>query len=127
MDGPVVYDTSVLIAAERADRAVWLEHRAALELEAGPLVPAPALAQVWRGGPQARLSRFLAGCEVLPMDEELARAAGDVCGRAGTSDVVDAAVVVTARRFGAAVVTGDAKDVERLVEAVGGGVPVERI
>jgi hypothetical protein len=35
-------------------------------------------------------------------------------------------VVVTARRFGATVVTGDAEDVERLVVAVG-GVPVERV
>ena len=127
MDGPVVYDTSVLIAAERADRAVWLEHRAALELDAGPLVPAPVLAQVWRGGPQAGLSRFLAGCEVVPMDEEVARAAGDLCGRAGTSDVVDATVVVTARRLRAAVVTGDAREVEQLVDAAGGGVVVERI
>jgi hypothetical protein len=31
------------------------------------------------------------------------------------------------RRFGATVVTGDAEDVERLVVAVGGGVPVERV
>ena len=61
------------------------------------------------------------------MDEVSARAAGVACGRAGSSDVVDATVVVTARRFGATVVTGDAADIERLVVAMGGGVPVERV
>lgn len=127
IDGPVAYDTSVLIAAERRDRAVWLEHRAALELDVAPLVPAPVLAQVWRGGPQTLLSRFLSGCEVVPMDEETARGAGVACGHAGTSDVVDATVVVTARRFGAAVRTGDGDDVERLVDALGGGVRVDRL
>lgn len=123
----VVYDTSVLIAAERNHRAVWLEHRATLGLKVAPLVPAPVLAQAWRGGPQPLLSRFLVGCEVVPMDEEAARAAGAACGRAGTSDVVDATVVVTARRSGAAVVTGDPQDVDRLVAAVGGRVPVDRL
>jgi predicted nucleic acid-binding protein len=127
MAGGVVYGTSVLIAAERDDRAMWLEHLAALALETAPLVPAPVLAQAWRGGAQPLLSRFLAGCEVVPMDEVSARAAGVACGRAGSSDVVDATVVVTARRFGATVVTGDAEDIERLVAAVGGGVPVERV
>jgi predicted nucleic acid-binding protein len=127
MGRPVVYDTSALIAAEREDRAVWLDHRAALELDVALLVPAPVLARAWRGGPQPALSRFLSGCEVVPMDEASARAAGAACGRAGTSGVVDATVVVTARRFGAVVVTGDHEDIERLVEAVGEGVPVERV
>lgn len=61
------------------------------------------------------------------VDEVTARAAGVACGQAGTSDVVDAAVVVVARRFGAAILTGDREDIERLVEAVGEGVPVERV
>jgi hypothetical protein len=43
------------------------------------------------------------------------------------SDVAAATVVGVARRLGAAVRTGDAEEIERLVEAVGGGVPVERV
>jgi hypothetical protein len=77
--------------------------------------------------PQPLLSRLLAGCQVVPLDEESARAAGAACGWTGTSDVVDAVVVIVAHRFGAAVLTGDAEDIQRLVEAVGGGVPVDRV
>ena len=60
------------------------------------------------------------------MDEVAARAAGAACGLAGTSDVVDATVVVVALHQGAGVITGDGA-IERLAEAVGGGVPVERM
>jgi hypothetical protein len=60
------------------------------------------------------------------VDEVAARAAGAACGPAGTSDVVDATVMVVALRQGAGVVTGDG-DIELLVEAVGGGVRVERV
>jgi hypothetical protein len=57
----------------------------------------------------------------------MARQAGVLCGRAGTSDVVDASVVVLAHQLRASVLTRDAGDVERLVEVAGGGVPVERV
>ena len=122
----VVYDTGVLVAAERRSRAVWTRHRRAMQADRGPIVPAPVLAQAWRGGPQPALSGFLEGCLIVPMDEASARAAGAACGLAGTSDVVDATVVVVALQLGAAVITGDG-DIERLVVAVGGGVPVERV
>jgi len=55
------------------------------------------LAQAWRGGPRPGLSLLLKGCLILPVDEHLARAAGTACGRARTSDVVDALVVVHRR------------------------------
>ena len=39
-----------------------------------PVVPAPVLAEAWRGGPrQASLSRLLALCDVAPMSEGQAR------------------------------------------------------
>jgi predicted nuclease of predicted toxin-antitoxin system len=44
----------------------------------------------------------------------LAEATGILCGRAGTSDAVDASVVLTARRERAVVVTSDADDLHRL-------------
>jgi hypothetical protein len=47
---------------------------------------------------------------VVALDELEARAVGVVCGRAGTTDVVDASVVVCARQRGHQVVTGDAGD-----------------
>ncbi len=44
----------------------------------------------------------------------LAEAVGALCGRTGTSDVVDASLVLVARRSRALVVTGDAEDIRRL-------------
>ncbi|MGH9155126.1 MAG: PIN domain-containing protein [Acidimicrobiales bacterium] len=81
------------------------------------VVPAGVLAQAWRGGSrQARLARFLAarGVEVEVLTDAVARAAGVVCGHAGTADIVDASVVVAARRHGAAVVSSDRADLEVL-------------
>jgi hypothetical protein len=52
--------------------------------------------------------------KVPPLDQALAEAAGVLCGRAGTSDVIDASVVLTARREQAAVVTSDVEDLRRL-------------
>lgn len=80
-------------------------------------VPAGALGQVWRGGGrQAALSRFLQtpAVSVVPLDEESARAAGEICGRAGTSDLIDASVVLCAREHGHAAVTSDPGDLGRL-------------
>jgi hypothetical protein len=95
-------------------------HRESLAAEIDPIVPDVVLAQVWRGSPgQASLSRVLPGCDVAATGERTARAAGVACGRAKTSDIVDAVVVVTAVRLGAPVVTDDPTDVRQLADAVG--------
>jgi hypothetical protein len=52
----VVYDAGALIAAERNDRRMWLEHRVRLELGIVPAVPSPVVAQVSRSSKQVRLS-----------------------------------------------------------------------
>jgi hypothetical protein len=110
----VTYDTGALIAAERSDRRVWALHRRALERGIVPTVPAGVLGQGWMGGPQAQTSRLLSGCRVEDLDEARARSAGAACGVAGTSDVVDASVVVGAAARGDLVVTSDAGDLGRL-------------
>jgi hypothetical protein len=52
---------------------------------------------------------------VVPaLDQVLAEAAGVLCGRAGTSDVIDASVVLVARRERASVITSDADDLRHL-------------
>ena len=48
------------------------------------------------------------------LDQVLAEAAGVLCGRAGTSDVIDASVVLVARRERAVVVTSDLDDLRSL-------------
>lgn len=115
----VTYDTGALIAAERSDDRLWRLHRQALERGIVPSVPAGVLAQGWRGGPQPQMSRFLAGCRVEDFDESRARSAGAACGLSGTSDVVDAAVVVGAAARDDLVVTSDAADLSRLRQALG--------
>jgi hypothetical protein len=76
------------------------------------------LAQAWRGMPHANLSRLLRGCQVTPDTEELGTAAGTICGRAGTSDVIDGVVVVTALRLDALVVTSDPADLQHLTSSL---------
>jgi hypothetical protein len=81
-------------------------------------VPAGALAQAWRGSArQARLAQLLADRRVshAPLDQIAARAAGALLGRMGADDVVDASVVICARRERAAmVITSDPEDLRRL-------------
>jgi predicted nucleic acid-binding protein len=116
----LTFDSGALIAAERGDREFWAFWAAVVDIDKS--VPAVALAQVWRGPRNARLARVLAACEVEPLGDELARKTGELCGRAGTSDIVDAAVVAGAARRGDDIVTGDAGDIRRLAsEAPGVG------
>ena len=115
----VTYDTGVLIAAERSNRRVWALHRRAIERGMVPTVPAGVLGQGWRGGPQAQMSRLLAGCRIEVFDEARARSAGAACGVAGTADVEDASVIVGAGARGDLVVTSDREDLARLREVLG--------
>jgi hypothetical protein len=114
---PVVYDAAVLVAADRNDRAVWAEHRVRLEASLAPIIPAPVVAQASRAPSQANLQRLLRGCEVVAFDEANAHQTGRLLAAAGTSDVVDAALVVLAAKRGADIETGDVDDIRRLVVA----------
>jgi hypothetical protein len=76
------------------------------------------LAQAWRSGTrQARLAAFLGaidGPTILPLTERDARAAGELCGRAETADVVDASVMMCALLHRYYVVTSDPTDMRML-------------
>lgn len=115
---PLVYDAGALLAAERNDRKFLATHKAALIAGRRVVVPAPVLAQAWRGGArQAVLSQVLKGCFVLTTDEDIAKRAGVLLGLSGTDDAVDAIVVATAVKLGATVVTSDPKDLHVLGDA----------
>ncbi|MGH3992064.1 MAG: PIN domain-containing protein [Pseudonocardiaceae bacterium] len=113
----LVYDTGALLAAERGDRTMWALHRRCLDRAGLVVVPAVVLGQAWRGGPQPQLSRLLPGCVIEPFDENAGRAIGRLLRDAGTCDVVDAHVVLTALRYRAAVLTSDPDDLQRLAAA----------
>ena len=123
----VTYDTGALVAADRDERRMWARHRALLALREVPTVPAPVLAQGWRGGSrQARLARLLVGCDVEALDDDRARAVGSLAARARTPDVVDACVVEGALRRHDLVVTSDPDDLTGIATAVGRRLEVER-
>ncbi len=106
---------------------MWALHARLLARGVVPDIPAPVLAQAWRGGPQAALSRLIKTCRVVEMDERLARAAGATCAQAGTSDVVDASAAVLACARSALLVTTDTDDLRRLVGALGGQVVIKKV
>lgn len=119
----LVLDAGALIALDRGDRNLWARLDAARRSSQVVLVPVGALAQAWRAGPrQARLARALDRCDETPLDGLTARQAGELCGRSGTADVVDASVAVAAAkatRHGAVeVLTSDRGDIAVLLAAL---------
>jgi predicted nucleic acid-binding protein len=105
-----VYDTGVLIAADRNDRRIWADHRARLEAGVVPVTTAPVVAQASRSPRQVPLRRFLRGCEIVGFEAAQAHAVGLLLAKSATSDIVDAHVAVTAARTGAVVITSDPDD-----------------
>ena len=112
-------DTGALIAAERRSelfRATWQE---AVRRHAVITIPVPVFAQAWRGR-NPMIDRLLPACVVQPMSEEDARSVGRLLAAAGTSDVVDALVVVGASLRDDAILTSDPDDLARLLSALPG-------
>lgn len=70
------------------------------------------------------LSRFLAGCEIEPMNEMISRRVGVLAARTGHADVVDLAVIEAAQRLGLTVVTSDRPDVAAIASSLRRPVPV---
>jgi hypothetical protein len=111
-------DTAALIALERGEERIGALLVRTLAMPDAMLhIPAGVLAQAFRGGPrQARLSRLLKHPQtsVVPLDAVVAQVVGMLLGARGADDVVDASVVVCARRYRQPVVTGDPQDLRRL-------------
>ena len=123
----VTYDTGALIAADRGERRMWARHRALLTLREVPTVPAPVVAQSWRGGSrQGLLARLLAGCDVEALVDGQARLVGSLAARAATGDIVDACVVEGALRRHDLVVSSDEDDLLALAAAVSRRLEVDR-
>ncbi len=115
--GAVVLDAGALIAFERADSRIRALLREVLRRGTRLIVPAAVLGQVWRDGArQVVLRALLSGptTEVPPLDRVLAEAAGVLCGRRKTSDVVDASVVLIARATRSVVISSDVTDLLHL-------------
>ena len=110
-------DAGALIAFERGDRAVVAIIARAAQREEVLAVPAGVVGQVWRDGRrQARIARLLGSkvVEIEPLDDARARAAGQLCGVRGTTDVIDASVALCARARDHGVLTSDPDDIAHL-------------
>ena len=109
----ITFDAGGLIALDRNDRRVLTLIARAIERGMRITIPATALAQAIRHpARQARLSRLIrqASTDLIPLDGPDATAVGLLLARTATTDIVDAHVVICARRAGQAVVTSDAGD-----------------
>jgi hypothetical protein len=123
----LTYDTGALVAAERDDRLVWSLHRAVLRRGLPPTVPAAVLAEGWRGGPQANLSRLLKGCDIEDLTKAQARAVGALAARAEHDDVVDVSVVEGAIRRNHAVVTSNSAHIRKVANAAGASIVIHSV
>ena len=113
----IVLDTGALIALDRGDKRMIALVQRALAQGRVFRVPAGVVGQAWRDGRvQASLSRFLRSdeVEIIPLDEQLARSCGELCGAANSPDVIDASVVILARERREPIITSDPTDLRRL-------------
>ena len=113
----VTLDAGGLIALDRNDRRMIVLLARAVATNSRITIPATALAQaVRRPECQARLSRLIRQptTDVVPLDRVDGVHVGRLLAASGTADVVDAHVVVCARRAGQSVVTSDPDDLLRL-------------
>jgi hypothetical protein len=116
-------DADALIAAEKNSREFWALWKLAIQRDARITIPAVVLAQAWRGNSPA-IARLLPACVVEPVDESVAKRIGTFLGRTRQTDVVDAAVVVSALARGDAIVTPDPEDIRRLLGKARGRVRI---
>ena len=113
----IVFDAGGLIALERNDRRVFSILKTAMDDGDRIIVPATALAQAIRNpAKQVRLWRMIQfdRTQVIPLDGSYAQAVGALLAQTGTSDIVDAHVVICAQTAGYAVITSDPLDLRRL-------------
>lgn len=113
----ITFDAGGLIALDRNDRRVVVLLARAGETNSRVTIPSSALAQaIRRPERQARLSRLIRQptSDVVALDRVDAVNVGRLLAASGTSDVVDAHVVVCARRSAQRVVTSDPADISFL-------------
>ena len=113
----VTLDTGALIALERGDARMLALMRLLAQRGGVVRVPAGVAGQALRGGGrQAVLARLFSSPEVQVhnLDLATARACGELCAASGTSDIIDASVVIVAREHRDPILTSDVGDLRQL-------------
>ncbi len=128
----LVLDAGAILALARGATAARAKLKRAIREGYVVIVPTPVVAQVHRGGrARAAMDRVLKAVDVFaPTSVETARCAGELLGRAGMADAVDAIVAAEALVGPAStILTSDPDDLSCLVEteAVSGHVFISRV
>lgn len=113
----ITLDAGGLIAVDRDNRSVIVLLSRATETGARITVPAGALAQaIRRPERQVRLAQLIRqpSADVVALDRVDATNVGRLLSASKTSDVIDAHVVICARRAQQQVLTSDPDDLRRL-------------
>ena len=113
----IVLDAGALIALDRGDKRMIALLQRALAQGRSFRVPAGVVGQAWRNGRiQVTLARFLRcdEVEIVPLDDQVARSCGELCGATNSPDIIDASVVILAREQRNPIVTSDPNDIRRL-------------
>jgi hypothetical protein len=108
----VVLDAGAFIALERRNRSMVRLTQLFADARTPLVTSAGVVAQVWRGGSQRQvpLAFLLRRTTVVDITHAVARALGRMLGTSGTSDPVDAHIVLLARERDWPVLTSDARD-----------------
>jgi hypothetical protein len=123
----VVFDAGGLIALDRGERRVGALLAAVAASGVEAVTSSACVAQAWRDpARQARLARALPGFLEHPLGFASARDCGRLLARAGSVDVVDAALALLVQS-GDTVVTSDPGDIARLLDTTGTRAHVFRI
>lgn len=112
----VVLDAGAFIALQRGKR-VMVELTRLFKTQHTPLITsAGVVAQVWRSYSRRQVPMIflLRSTDIVSLDYGTARLLGNMLGTSGGSDVVDAHIVLLARRQGWPVLSSDRKDLLRI-------------
>lgn len=114
----MILDAGALVAVDRNDRSMIARLLVAYERDEDIRTHPMVVAQMWRdpGGRQAALAHALKAVDVVTIDDDIGRRCGELLAKAGTSDPIDAAVVLIARD-GDTILTGDVEDIRDLATA----------
>src|SRR5688572_15480081 len=106
-------DTGALVALERRRQRMRRVLAVAVRDNLRVSVPAAVVAEWWRGRSDLA-DDILAAVDVEPMDEDLAKTAGEALAAVKRATPIDAIVMASAARRGDVVYTSDFDDLTRL-------------
>jgi predicted nucleic acid-binding protein len=113
MNPGLTFDTGALISLERRRASMGSVLALATKRGRTITVPAVAVAEWWRGRTDRR-DDILAMVDVEPLDDGLAKLAGEALAAVAGAKVIDAIVMASAARRGDAVYTSDVPDLMQL-------------